>query len=80
MMNKNPNFWHIVGLLVVALSSAWAFSSTINARITRVEEQVRVATENYDRVANKIDQMQLDIRQILVNLQRKADLPGADPR
>jgi len=83
-MKKEITVGQVVGVaatLLIAIMSAWI---TLNNKVTRLEtkqEQDRVEQYNlqiandkkFDKMDNKIDGIQNDTRQILINLQNKQD-------
>lgn len=72
-MKQNTNWGQIIAICVtIAIAGIGGFNA-LAGRVSKVEERQKALDDKYDRIAGKIDEMQLDIRQILVNMQNKKD-------
>lgn len=72
-MKSPTNWYHIVGICLTLAGAMWAFGSSMTDRVARLEEKVNHTSAQYEVISRKIDEVQLDIRQILVTMQNKQD-------
>jgi hypothetical protein len=72
-MKQPTPLWQVISICVTVLLTCGAGILAQSKKIAKLEEKIETTERQFDRMSDKLDQVQLDIRQILVNLQNKQD-------
>lgn len=83
-MKQPTPLWQVISICVTVLLASMAGIITANNKITRLEEDIKnvktqqfnlqlTTDKKFDRIDAKIDLIQNDTRQILINMEKKQD-------
>lgn len=74
-MKQPTPLWQVVSICVTVLIASFTGIIAQSNKIARLDEKVSRATDQYNTLSRKMDELSLDIRQVLVTLQNKQDRP-----
>lgn len=85
-MRQPTPLWQVISICVTVIIACFTGIISLSNKISKIEEEVRMlkndqynqqlaSDKKFDKIEAKIDFIQNDTRQILINLEKKADRP-----
>lgn len=72
-MKQPTPLWQVISICVTVLIASFTGILAQSNKIARLEEKIGNTERQFNNMSKKLDDLQLDTRQILITLQNKAD-------